>query len=713
MDKFTHFLTGHKIIILLLFTVISVLFGAMIPGVAVNHDLAGYLPPDAPSTKALETMEREFTTPMPNATLTVKDVTIAEAMELKGRLAEIPGVSSVTWLDDVYDIGIPLEMGEAKTIEEFYRDGAAVFSLAVDDGRGEDVNAAAKQLTSGKGLMEGEALNSAEMVGATTSEVMNALKILLPLIIAILIISTSSWVEPLYFLLVIGVSIIINMGTNIFFGDVSFITYAVSPILQLACSLDYAVFLLHSFDRNRRTCDDPAEAMRRAVRESMSVVAASAATTVFGFFALNFMNFRIGADLGLNLMKGIALSFASVMILLPVLTLLTYKFIDRTRHRPFMPALAGIGRAITFAAVPVIVIVAVVVAPSFLGQGKTEFVYNYDAKEVAAERSPGADGADEADEAGGGGETDDGGGAGGADDDTIIALLVPRGEPAAEKRLSDDLRELDHVTGVVSYAEEVGTDIPAEFLPKDVTDNFYSENYARIIVYADTRSEGDEAFRTVREVNEKARAYYGDEALSLGESVNSYDMSTLVRKDNLTVSLIAILSIFVVLLITFRSALLPLILLLTIETSIWINLSIPYFEGKSINFLGYLVLSAVQLGTTVDYAILLTNKYLKRRRREPAAGAVRGALAESFRSILVSASVLSAAGFSLYGTATNSAVSEIGLLLGRGTLLSLVMVTFFLPSMLLFCDRAIGRTTYRAGFWGLSHGEEGQRIGGS
>jgi predicted RND superfamily exporter protein len=423
--------------------------------------------------------------------------------------------------------------------------------------------------------------------------------------------------------------------------------------------------------------------MRRAVKESMSVIAASAATTVFGFFALNFMNFRIGADLGVNLMKGIALSFACVMILLPALTLLTYKFIDRTRHRPFMPEFRRIGRAVTFVAAPVVVIVALIIVPCFLGQNETGFVYNYDAKALAAEEA----GADDA-----------------AEHETLIALLVPRGQPAKEKQLSDDLNALDHVTGVVSYATEAGAEIPAGFLTEDQLSNFYSEHYARLIVYTDTPSEGDEAFRTVREVNAAAGAYYGDEALSLGESVNSYDMSVLVKRDNLFVNLIAILSIFVVLLVTFRSLLLPLILLLTIETSIWINLSIPYFNGVSINFLGYLVLSAVQLGTTVDYAILLTSNYMRRRRKQTALDAARGALGDSFRSILVSASVLAAAGFSLYGSATNSAVAEIGLLLGRGTLLSLMMVTFFLPSMLTLCDRAIGRTTYKSSFWAAGPG---------
>jgi predicted RND superfamily exporter protein len=683
MDRVIFFITERRRIILSAFIALAVLFGAMIPLVVVNHDLAGYLPPDAPSTKALDVMEKEFTAPMPNATLTVADVTIPEAMALKKALGELPGVSDVTWLDDVYDIRQPIGMGDPETIDAFYKDGAAEFSLAIDDGMGDQVETAAKELAGGNASMEGTALQSSEMVGAAESEIAGALRVLLPLVIIILILSTSSWAEPFYFLIVIGVSIIINMGTNIFFGDVSFITYAVSPILQLACSLDYAVFLLHSFDEHRRKHGNPAAAMRFAIKESMPVVAASAATTVFGFFALNFMNFRIGADLGVNLMKGIALSFASVMILLPALTLLTYKFIDRTRHRPLMPGFRRIGRAALLAAVPVVIIVAVIVVPSFLGQSRTGFVYNYDTQT----------------------ETADG-------NETVIALLVPRGEPAKEKQLADALNGIDHITGVVSYATEVGAEIPAGFLTKDVVDNFYSEHYARIVVYTDTPSEGDEAFRAVEAVNAKAGEYYGDEALPLGESVNTYDMSNLVSKDNIAVNLIAILSIFLVLLVTFRSALLPFILLLTIETSIWINLSIPYFEGTSINFLGYLVLSAVQLGTTVDYAILLTNKYLTLRRTLPARDAVQSALGESFRSILVSAAVLSAAGFSLYASTTTPAVSEIGLLLGRGTLLSLVMVSFFLPAMLLLCDRAIGKTSYKSSFWSPSRGmlEHSERL---
>ncbi|MDR1292818.1 MAG: MMPL family transporter [Clostridiales Family XIII bacterium] len=708
MEKIVFFITERRRTILVAFAALAVLFGAMIPMVEVNDDLAGYLPPDAPSTKALDVMDREFTAPLPNAELTAPDVTIPEAMEMKAALAKLPGVSDVIWLDDVYDVRQPIGMGDPDTIDEFYKDGDALFSLAVDDGMGEDVEAAATRIAGEGATMEGAAMESSEIVGAAETEIIGALKILLPLVVIILILATSSWAEPLYFLIVIGVSIVINMGTNIFLGEVSFITYAVSPILQLACSLDYAVFLLHSFDEHRRKHEDPLTAMRAAIKESMSVVAASAATTVFGFFALNFMNFRIGADLGINLMKGIALSFASVMILLPALTLLTYKFIDRTRHRPFMPGFKRIGRAASFAAVPVVAIVLLIVVPCFLGQGRTEFVYNYDVDaEVASVEEAASAGSDGT--AAPNGDTATATAAAtaapnGDEHETIIALLVPRGEPAKEKLLSDALKRIDHVTGVVSYATEVGAEIPAGFLTEDVTDNFYSENYARIIVYTDTPPEGDEAFRAVEDVNAASAEYYGGEALSLGESVNTYDMSNLVRSDNVTVNLIAIISIFFVLLITFRSALLPFILLLTIETSIWINLSIPYFEGSSINFLGYLVLSAVQLGTTVDYAILLTNKYLTLRRALPTRAAVEGALGESFRSILVSAAVLSAAGFSLYGSATNPAVTEIGLLLGRGTLLSLLMVSFFLPAMLLLCDRAIGKLTYKSSFWRPARG---------
>jgi len=279
-----------------------------------------------------------------------------------------------------------------------------------------------------------------------------------------------------------------------------------------------------------------------------------------------------------------------------------------------------------------------------------------------------------------------------------MVLLVPRGDVSKEESLCGELGGLDHITGITSYVTNIGADIPPEFLDDEITRQFYSENYARIIVYTDTPAEGDEAFKTVEDVNKKAKALYEDDFYTLGQSANLYDMKNIVKKDNVVVNLIAIAAIFIVLLVTFKSAILPVMLVLTIEAGIWINLSIPYFSGTPINFLGYLVLSTIQLGATVDYAILLTNTYLRNRKQMPKREALGISLSGLFKSILVSALTLSTAGFTLYMTSSNSAIADIGLLLGRGTLISLGMVVCFLPALLVTLDKVIEKTTYKTEF---------------
>jgi predicted RND superfamily exporter protein len=421
--------------------------------------------------------------------------------------------------------------------------------------------------------------------------------------------------------------------------------------------------------------------MKRAAKESFSAVAASAATTLFGFLALVFMEFRIGADLGLVLAKGIGMSFISVMVFLPALTLLVYKLIEKTKHRPFMPSFNNISRVLSKLSLPMIIVVAIIAVPCFLGQSQTGFIYGNG--DVSEEYESGDDDSKVWDYFG---------------KSTVMVLLAPRERITKEKMLSESLGQLDRVKSVVSYANQVGTVIPPEFLGSDITSNFYSDNYARFVVYTDTPQEGALAFATVEKITETASRYYDEDVWSAGESVNLYDMKNVVNKDNRLVNLIAIIAIFLVLLITFRSAILPFILLVTIEVAIWINLSIPYFTGTTLIFIGFLVLSTVQLGATVDYAILLTTKYRSSRKKLFQKEAMEKSLGAAFRAISVSAAVLSTAGFTLYATSTTLAVSDIGLLLGRGALLSFAMVVCFLPGMLKACDRGIAKTTWRAGF---------------
>jgi len=681
MNRFADFIVNRKKMMVAIFIALAAISIILQMFVGVNYNMVDYLPADAQSTKAIGIMEDEFGGTMPNASVMVKDVSVQQALDYKKGLGAIDGVKEVLWLDDVVDIKQPLEMDDTDTVDGFYKDGNALFTVTIEKGKELETSEAIREYIGTDNALAGEAPDLADMQKSTGSEVANAFAILLPVIIVILILSTSSWIEPLFFFAAIGISILLNMGTNFFLGEISFMTSSVSPILQLAVSLDYAIFLMHSFADNRRKYSDVNEAMRHAVKASITTVAASAATTLFGFLALMFMDFGIGMDLGLNLAKGIGFSFLSSMIFLPALTLLTYKRIDKTMHRPLMPGFKKVNRVLSKLSIPVLILVFLIVVPSFLGQSQTSFLYG------SGNISPNhlnVVGKEEIEDVFG--------------KSTVMALLVPGGDVAKEKKLSDEIKEMEHVTSVVSYADRVGTAIPAEYLGDGITGQFYSDDYARIVVYTDTAEEGDVAFGTVQAITQKAESYYGDTVYSLGQSANLLDMKNVIQHDNTMVNMIAVIAIFIVLLITFRSATLPFILLLTIEAGIWINLAIPYFMGETINYMGFLVVSTVQLGATVDYAILLTTYYMRNRKRLCQKEAIRKSLGQTFKSILVSASILSTAGFTLYATSTSPSISDIGLLLGRGTLFSFVMVTCLLPALLKIFDKPVALTTYGAQF---------------
>lgn len=326
--------------IVMTFIILAIVSAVVQFSVSINYDMVDYLPDDAASMEAMDEMQDEFDGGMTNTRVMMKDISIQEAMAFKEELEATDGVTDVMWLDDVIDIKTPIEMADADTVESYYQDGNALFSFHIEEGKEVETTDTVYELIGEDNAMSGEALDTAISQQMTGEETMNAALILVPMIILILLLSTRSWIEPVFFLIAIGVSVVINLGTNIFIGEISFVTQSVAPILQLAVSLDYAIFLLHSFDDYRKETKDPKEAMKRAMKRSFPAIAASASTTFFGFTALTFMEFGLGADLGLNLVKGILLSFISVMVFLPALTLMLYKWIDKTQHKQFK-----IGRA--------------------------------------------------------------------------------------------------------------------------------------------------------------------------------------------------------------------------------------------------------------------------------------------------------------------------------------------------------------------------------
>lgn len=671
----------HKKSIIIITTIITLICVGLQFFVDVNYDMKDYLPKDSPSTKAMEVMEEEFDGSIPNAQVMMEDVTLQEAMNVKEQLAAIDGISDVTWLDDAFDIKMPLEMADDALIETYYKDGHALFSFSIREGDEVEITDEVYELI-GENALTGEALENATQQKLTFSETLFAAALLVPVIIIILILSTTSWLESVFFLTAIGVSVLINLGTNIFLGEISFVTQAVAPILQLAVSLDYAIFLLHSFQDYRDEGKEPKLAMNLAMKRSYPAIIASASTTFFGFIALTFMNFEIGSDLGLNLVKGIVLSFVSVMIFLPALTLTFYKWIDKTSHKPIVPKFKHVGKFVMKIKIPIMLLVALLIVPAFLAQKETSFVYGIG--EQSETTRPGLDERKIEDVFG---------------KNTEIVLLVPSGDVAKEAKLVDDLDSVEHVTNTLAYVNAVSSAIPEEYLEKDVTKQFYSDNFSRIIVTANTKDEGDRAFEVVEDVKEVATAYYDDDYFALGESVTLYDMKNVVQKDNTLVNVLTVVTIAFVLLVTFKSISFPILLLLTIQASVWINLSVPYFTDSSLVFIGYLIVSTVQLAATVDYAILLTVEYRANRKVMPALPAVKKTLDEKLFAIVISASILSTVGFILWLTSTDPVVSAIGLLLGRGALLAFIMVVLLLPAMLVTFDKIIEKTTWKANYY--------------
>mgnify|MGYP000842404618 CR=1 FL=1 len=636
MDGFTRGVTRHRRPVIAIFLICAVVCAVLFLGVEVNYDLTDYLPEDAESTVALDLMMEEFGSGVPNTRVMAVDLTLAEALELKEEIARVPGVTDVMWLDDVEDITTPVELMDEATVSQYWKDGKALYSVTIESGREVEATDSIYEIIGDSGAISGEAASTASMQKLAVSEVIGAAAVLVPLIIILLLLTTTSWIAPLLFLITIGVAVLINMGTNVVFGEISFVTQSVSPIMQLAVSLDYAIFLLNSFERHR-------------------------------------------SDLGLNLVKGVVLSYISVMVFLPALSLSCMKLMDKTRHKRIIPELGKVGRIFVKVRIPALILVLLVVVPCYLGQSRADFLYGMG--------------------------TPDPGVRYGADTELIndtfgesqaIVLLVPRGDPGAEAELADEIADIDHVTSVLSYAGTVGK-VPSGFLSDDIVSQFYSDNYARIIVYTDTGEEGDEAFAVVTAVREAASALY-DESWTCGQSANLLDMRDVVTHDSVTVNLIAIAFIFLTLLVTFRSITLPFILLFVIESAIWINLSVPYFTDTPLVYLGYLVINTVQLGATIDYAILMTEGYVVNRRTMGKREAVEATLTKNFISVLTSGLILSAAGFCLNFSSSLSVVAALGTLLCRGTLLSMAMVLLALPALLMLFDPLTARLTLKSGF---------------
>lgn len=648
--------------------------------IAVDYDMNDYLPKDSPSTIALETMDTEYAGGIPNARVMIRNVTVPEALSYKEKLSAVDGVTDVTWLDDVASVTQPLDFIPEKTLNAYYKDQNALFSVTIDDDKNLEACNAIRELIGEDNCMAGSAVSTAVATSTTVKEIPVIAVIGVLFAVVVLILTTTSWAEPFIVLVGLGVAVILNAGSNLIFGEISFVTNAAGKILQLAVSLDYSVFLIHSFEEYRRQDGDPQEAMVNALCSSTGSIFSSGLTTVIGFLALCLMRFRIGPDLGLALAKGIAISLIVVFVFMPVFILATYPLIDKTRHRSFLPSFEGLGKVVCKVMLPCVCVFAILIAPSYLASNSNSFYYG--ASHIFGIKTQlGADTAEIEDIFG---KTD------------TYVLMIPKSSTATQKELSEQLHTLPQVTSILSYVDTVGSSIPEQYLDDATLSKLNGAHYTRMVLTVDAAYEGDETFQLVETIRKIAEDHYYGEWQLAGQGVSTYDLMDTVTADMAEVNGIAIGAVFLVLLLTMKSISLPVLLVLGIETAIWINLAIPYFTDQSIFYIAYLIISSVQLGATVDYAILFTDRYLTDRRRMSRKEAVQEIISSCTVSVLTSGSVLTAVGFLMGFVSTHGLLAQLGMLLGQGTLCSIIVVLFVLPGLLVLFDGLIQKTTHGA-----------------
>lgn len=669
--KFYTWVTGHCKLVVTVFIAVMVISVIMWRMVSVNYDIKEYLPEDSSSTVAIQVMEREYAEGVPNARVMIKDVSVPEAMEYKEKIQAVDGVDSVKWLDDSVNIDVTLESADQDLVEQYYKDENALFQITIDNHKILTAVADIREIVGDDAAMTDDAVSTEVATVSTIKEISLLTVLAIVIVLLILVVATESWIEPLLVLISLGVAIFINAGTNLIFGEVSFVTNGAGNVLLLAVSLDYSVFLLHRFHEYREEMDSPREAMIEALCRSTGSIMSSGLTTVIGFLSLVLMRFLLGPDLGLASAKGVIISLITAFIFLPSWILLTYKWVEKTRHKDLMPDFTGLGKLVVKAIIPMVCIFVLAIVPSFLASNSNDYYYGA-SKIFGTDTKIGRDGESITEAFG--------------ENDNYV-LMVPKGDLALEKELSSRLQQLDEVNGVISYVDTVGAEIPVEYLSEDIVSQLNSDDYTRFVISVEAASEGPDTFALIEEIHNIAQEYYPDTYYLAGAGPSYYDLMKTISADMLKVNLVAIAAVYLILVLMMKSVLLPALLVLSIETAIWVNTAVPYFSGTTVFYISYLIITVIQLGATVDYAILMTDRYRECRQTMGKKDAVVETVAYSVPSILVSGMALITVGFLLGNISSHGILAMLGIFLGRGALLSLFIVIFVLPGLLYLFDK--------------------------
>lgn len=648
----------------------------------VNYDVLTYLPEDIETMQGQDILVKDFGTGAFSMFI-VDGMEDKEVSALKAKIENVEHVQKVLWYDSLADISMPKSMIPKDVYEVFNSDTGTMMAIFFDEGTSSDGTMEAigeiRKLAGKQCFLSGMSAIVTDTKNLAEKE--TPLYVLIAVVLAVIVLGLTmdSYFIPLLFMLSIGMAIVYNLGSNYFFREISYITKALAAVLQLGVTLDYSIFLMHSYEEQQvRYNGDKERAMAHAISQTFSSVIGSSVTTVAGFIALCFMTFTLGMDIGVVMVKGVILGVIACVTILPSMILCCDKWIMKTMHKPFLPDIGKISDKVTKRYMIYVILFLVLLFPAIYGNNHTAVYYNLD--ETLPKDLPSII-ANEKLKKDYGMNT------------THMILVDSSVESADVAKMIDKMDDVDGVKWALGLDALIGPAIPQDMIPNSVTDMLKNDKYQLLLVNSEYKVASDELNAQIKDLN-KILHKYDKGGMLIGEGPLTADLIDITDTDFKTVSMVSIGIIFVIILILFKSISLPVILVGVIEFAIFVNMGIPYYTGTKLPFVASIVIGTIQLGSTVDYAILMTTRY-KRERNHGAEkyDAITTAHRASAQSIMVSALSFFAAtiGVGLYSNI--DMISSLCILMARGAIISMIVVIFVLPSMFMVFDKVIVKTS--------------------
>ena len=689
--KIPRFIVKHRVAILIitLLLMIPAFFG--MANTRVNYDLLTYLPSEMDTMVGQKELQKEFGKGAFSLVI-LENMNNSDVDQLKNRIEQIDAVDSVVWYTSFADLSVPMDMLPDDITKAFKTDNATMMAVFYKNGTSEDSTLEAvseiRGMASGQAFVSGMSALVVDLKDLCEREEMVYVAIAVVLAIVAMLIFLDNWLTPIVFIVSIGLMILINLGSNILFGEISFITKALAAVLQLAVTMDYSIFLWHSYKEelkilagdNEKTVKIREKAMAIAIRKTFTSVVGSSITTVAGFVALCFMSFTLGVDLGLVMAKGVLLGVIGCVTVLPSLILVFDPLLSKTDHRPLLPDMTKFSKRVLKIFPAILIAFAVIAVPAFISYNKAQDEVYYDLGDSLPK-----------------------------DMDVVVSntkldeefhmasthmVLVSADEPEAEVRaMTREMQNVDGVKFVLSLETIIGDRVPIDFLPESVTEILKNDKWELMLVGSEYDVASDAVNNQISSLSEITKKY-DDKSMLIGEAPAMKDMIETTDTDFKVVNAISIIAIFIIIAIVEKSFSLPFILIAVIEVAIFINLGLAHLTGTQLPFIAPICISTIQLGATVDYAILMTTRYKAERiGGKNKHDAVRIALSTSIPSIVVSSAGLFVAtlGVSIYSNI--DMISAICMLLARGAVISMVVVILVLPALFMLFDKIICKTT--------------------